>query len=66
MLLGRALATMEQVLSLEAGDVLLLQKQADGAADLFVGDKVVALGFPVTCEGHYALQVASAPALVGE
>ncbi len=62
--LGVARITMRDVVALEAGDVLLLNRKVDEPSALSVAGKDVALGFPSQCQGQYALQIAQVTGLV--
>ena len=59
--LGKAVATMRDVMALEPGDVLLIQKKANEAIELTVQGRAVLSGLPVTCAGRYALLVETGP-----
>ncbi len=56
--LGTANLTIRDIMSLEEGDVLLLNKKIDESAELIIQGKVFLSGYPVRCEGQYALQIA--------
>jgi flagellar motor switch protein FliM len=56
--LGTASAPMRDFMALERGDVLVLENAAGGPIELDVRGRTVLTGFPVQCEGWYALQVA--------
>ncbi len=49
--------TLGEVLDLGPGDVIELDRQVNDAVDLLVGDKIVARGVAVLCNGKYALRV---------
>ena len=57
--LGQAELLVSEVMSLSAGDVVLLDRRVDAPAEVHVQGKTVLYGFPVTCEGEYALQISS-------
>lgn len=59
--LGTAKARMKEILTLEPGDVLLLQKTVNESIDLSVQGTVVCSGRPVSCEGQYAVQITHPP-----
>ncbi len=54
---GTAAASVQEIVALEPGDVLLLQKKVNETIDLAVQDSLVLAGLPVTCDGCYAVQV---------
>ncbi len=49
--------TLGEVLDLGPGDVIELDRQVNDAVDLLVGDKIVARGVAVLCNGKYSLRV---------
>jgi flagellar motor switch protein FliN/FliY len=49
--------TLGEVLDLGPGDVIELDRQVDDAVDLLVGDRIVARGLAVLCNGKYGLRV---------
>lgn len=55
--LGTARASMQEVMALEPGDVLVLQKSAGDPVDFNVRGRTVLSGQPVQCQGRYAVQV---------
>lgn len=57
--LGQAELLVSEVMSLSEGDVVLLDHRVDAPAEVHVQGKTVLHGFPVTCEGEYALQISS-------
>ncbi len=57
--LGQAELLVSEVMSLSEGDVVLLDRRVDAPAEVHVQGKTVLYGFPVTCEGEYALQISS-------
>ena len=59
--LGTAKASIKEILALEPGDVLLLQKTINEPIDLSVQGTVVCSGRPVRCEGRYAVQITHPP-----
>ena len=50
---------MRQVINLEVGDVLTSDLCVGQPLELFVGGVLVSSGLPVTCDGQYALQIAT-------
>jgi len=50
---------LREVISLEAGDVLVTDTRTDWPVELLVGCKTVLSGYPVSCDGRYALQIAT-------
>jgi flagellar motor switch protein FliM len=56
-LIGIGEATLEEVLSLEEGDVLLIERRVYDPIELVVGGQPILAGIPVTCSGRYGLQV---------
>lgn len=57
--LGQAQVAMGELMRLEPGDVLLLDRSCDEPAEVLVGQRVVMSGFPASCEGQYALRIAA-------
>jgi len=57
--LGESQVTMGDLMRLEAGDVLLLNKGVDEPAEVLVEGRPVMTGFPSTCQGQYALRIAA-------
>jgi flagellar motor switch protein FliM len=55
---GGGLASMRDIAALEIGDVLVLETRAQDPIELLARDALVAIGFPVVCEGCYAIQIA--------
>jgi len=55
--LGTATVTLSDALSLEPGDVLLIQKHIGEPIDLLVGGCSLFSGLPVTCSGQYGIQI---------
>ena len=55
--LGMATVTVTDALSLEPGDVLLIQKHIGEPIDLLVGGCPLFSGLPVTCSGQYGIQI---------
>ena len=49
--------SMRQVMNMEIGDVLMSELCVGQPLELLVGGKYVASGYPVSCEGQYALQI---------
>ncbi len=49
--------TLGEVLDLGPGDVIELDRQVNDAVELLVGDKIVARGVAVLCNGKYGLRV---------
>ncbi len=49
--------TIGEVLDLGPGDVIELDRQADDVVDLLIGDKIIARGIAVLCNGRYGLRV---------
>jgi flagellar motor switch protein FliN len=49
--------TLGEVLELGPGDVIELDRQVSDAVELLVGDKIVARGVAVLCNGKYGLRV---------
>ena len=49
--------TLGEVLDLGPGDVIELDRQVDDAVDLLVGDKIIARGLAVLCNGKYGIRV---------
>jgi len=55
--LGTASASVSDLVGLEAGDVLVLDRRVGDVAVLFVQGKPVLAGTAARMEGHYALQI---------
>lgn len=55
--LGTVNLTIREVMSIEEGDVLLINKKIDESAELIMRGKVVLSGYPARCEGQYALRI---------
>lgn len=49
--------TMGDLMNLEVGDVVLLAGAAEDPIELRAGGKCVSLGYAVTAEGHYAIEL---------
>jgi flagellar motor switch protein FliN/FliY len=49
--------TLGEVLDLGPGDVIELDRQVNDPVDLLIGDKIVARGIAVLCNGKYGLRV---------
>ncbi len=49
--------TLGEVLDLGPGDVIELDRQVNDPVDLLIGDKIVARGVAVLCNGKYGLRV---------
>lgn len=58
--LGLTELTFREIASLQANDVLLLEKTVDQPVDLIVGNQVVYYGWPVKSAGKYAVSITSA------
>jgi len=58
--LGLTELTFREITSLQANDVLLLDKTVDQPVDLIVGNQVVYYGWPVKSAGKYAVSITSA------
>jgi flagellar motor switch protein FliM len=56
-LLGKATVTMRDVTVLDPGDVLLLSRTLKDPIALSVMGNIVQMGYPVACDGRYAVQV---------
>jgi flagellar motor switch protein FliM len=56
-LLGRAAVTMRDITVLDPGDVLLLSRTLKDPIELSVMGNIVQMGYPVACDGRYAVQV---------
>lgn len=54
---GRALATMHEIMALQRGDVLLLQRRCDEPAEVVIRDRTMLYGNIVRCGGQYAVQI---------
>jgi len=59
--LGFARVPMSHMVSIESGDVLLLESPGGQPVDVVIGNKTVVRAFAVRSEGHYAVQIASDP-----
>lgn len=55
--LGSAQVTMRDIMTLEEGDVLLLDRKMDAPADLRLRDAVVSGGHPVQCGEHFGFRL---------
>lgn len=55
--LGEVPVTMQDLMSLEPGDVMLINKQVGEPIDLLVEEKVVRRGLPVRCDDSYAVRI---------
>jgi len=51
--------SLRQVMNLEIGDVLIASKRVGEPLELCVSGEVVLSGYPVSCDGQYALQIAT-------
>ncbi len=60
-IVGEAELAMRELLSLEPGDVLLLEQDAADPAALHIGGREVFHGSLAQSEGHYALQLVDSP-----
>ena len=49
--------TLGEVMDLGPGDVIELDRQVNDPVDLLIGDKIVARGVAVLCNGKYGLRV---------
>ena len=49
--------SLREALNMEVGDVLISDKRVGESLDVLVGGAVVISGHPVSCDGHYALQI---------
>lgn len=58
--LGRSDVSMRDILSLEPGDVLLMQGRVDEPIDLVVAGAILLSGFPAKSSGKYAVKIAPA------
>ena len=54
---GHAVATMHEIMSLQPGDVLLLQRRCDEPAEVVIRDQTMLYGNLVRCGGQYAVQI---------
>lgn len=54
---GQQILTLRQVLNLNAGSVVELDRQVQEPADLLLGDRVVARGEVVVVDGNYGLRI---------
>jgi flagellar motor switch protein FliM len=59
---GQARVSMRDVMSLEPGDVLILEQRVRDPLGLVVQGQRVAVGYPARYEGQYAFQVSAPPA----
>ncbi len=55
--LGAAAISLRDLMSLEAGDVVVLRSRVGETITLAVGEQVVLRGIPAVCKGRYAVQV---------
>ena len=55
--IGEATIPLGDAMVLEPGDVLVLNRKADEPVELMVHNRVAIHGFPVQCEGLYALKI---------
>ncbi len=55
--LGTAAISLRDLVSLEPGDVVVLQSRVGETITLAVGEQVVLGGIPAVCKGRYAVQV---------
>lgn len=55
--LGQARLSMQEILSIAPGDVLLLDKQIGEPIEVAVQGKDVLAGLPATCKGQYAVKI---------
>ena len=58
--LGRGEVTLEELLGLEAGDVVVLEQDIDGEVEMEVGGRTCFAGKPGTLTGRYALEITRA------
>jgi|GEM_PF-3891274 len=54
---GSATLSVRDIMDIEPGDVILLQREADGPVDLAYQGRLLLKGYPGRSEDHYALQV---------
>lgn len=52
--------TFEEMMNLQVGDVVLMDKKVDEAAELFVDGQRICYGWPVKSAGRYAIAIAEA------
>ena len=57
--LGTAELTVRDVMGLAEGDVVLIDRNAGEPVELKMYGKTIASGYPVRCEGHYAILLAA-------
>jgi len=50
--------TFEEMMNLEAGDILLMDRRVDEPIELFVDSQRICYGWPVKCSGRYAVTIA--------
>ncbi len=63
--LASALLPFEEIMDLQAGDILLLDKRVDQPAELIVGGQTVYYGYPAKSEGKYAVTITNKAAACG-
>jgi len=57
--IGRASLQVSDILSLETGDVIVLDRKADDAIHMTLQGKPLIVAFPATTEGYYSVQTSS-------
>lgn len=63
--LASAVLTFEEIIDLQADDILLLDKRVDQPTELIVGGRTVYYGYPAKSEGKYAVTITNTAAAFG-
>jgi len=59
---GQRDLTLREILELNAGSVIELDRAVEEPAELLLGDKVIARGQVVTVDGNYGIRITDMPA----
>ena len=59
---GQRDLTLREILELNAGSVIELDRAVEEPAELLLGDKVIARGQVVTVDGNYGMRITDMPA----
>jgi flagellar motor switch protein FliN/FliY len=58
---GQRDLTLREVIDLEAGSIIELDRNVEEPAELLLGDKVIARGQVVTIDGNYGIKITDMP-----
>jgi len=56
--LASTVLTFEEMMNLETGDILLMDRKVNEPIELFVDNRHICYGWPVKCAGRYAVSIA--------